>query len=107
MSYNCKAGNSGFDPVRDLLDFVSSHTIKSESIEIKIDKALEFLKEALSAEPLYNIANPMLVKKIKQISEKSKKYLAHEYFNKDWNSIHFGRLSSTLQSVKLDFAYSR
>ncbi len=107
MSYNCKAGNTGFDPIRDILmDFAFSQTTASESIEIKIEKALELLNNAVKAEPLYAVANPLLIEKIKQISVKSKKYLAHEYFNRDWNCVHFGNLWKRLQSVKLDFAAS-
>ena len=45
----------------------------------------------------------MLKQRIKQIQKQSREYLAHEYFNKDWEAVNFAKLNESFGKAKLSY----
>ena len=68
-----------------------------------INGALKFIEKLESVNPMYLRANPILKQRIKKIQGQSRAYLAHEYFNKDWETMNFAKLNEFFAKVKLSY----
>jgi methyltransferase-like protein len=49
-------------------------------------------------------ANPSIVDKLKRVKGQNQRYLAHEYFNRDWRPTYFAEMAKLLEPAKLSFA---
>lgn len=66
--------------------------------------ALKFTESMLAAKPGYLNAAPQLPARLKSIMEQNRNYLAHEYFNHEWNCMYFTDVVDALDPAKLDYA---
>ena len=107
VSYNTLPGWSNFSPIRHLLT-EHAQTMGSEGAGIvgRIDGALEFVEKFIEAAPLAATATPQIKNKIQQIKGQNKQYLAHEYFNRDWQPMYFSAMAKYMESAKLTYACS-
>lgn len=105
VSYNVTPGWSPAVPLRHLL---TEHAERSGQGPIldRIDNALDFAQRVIDAGATYFMANPTVAERLGQIKEKSRNYLAHEYFNADWHPMPFSVTAKLLESAKLTFAAS-
>ncbi|MGY2202169.1 class I SAM-dependent methyltransferase [Pseudomonas gingeri] len=105
VSYNCFPGWSPSAPLRQLFSlhdrFASSTSIRPGE---RIDAALQFSEALLAANPLYASAAPSLGAKLQSIKGQNRQYVAHEYFNRDWNCMYFTDVVDALSAAKLDYA---
>ncbi|MBK1640374.1 methyltransferase [Chromatium okenii] len=107
LSYNALPGWSTFAPLRHLMTEHTAHmSASSETISTRIDAALVFTNQLLATNPLYALANPQVAERAKKLSEHNRHYLAHEYFNRDWEPMHFATLAQWLEPTKLNYACS-
>jgi methyltransferase-like protein len=51
-------------------------------------------------------ANPSIVDKLKRVKGQNQRYLAHEYFNRNWQPTYFAEMAKLLEPAKLSFACS-
>ena len=107
VSYNTMPGWSTFAPVRHLLkeheNIIGS---SGESISDRITNAMAFADHMFSVNPMFSRANPGAVKKLESIKDEEKSYLAHEYFNEDWEPVFFSSMVKALSPAKMLFACS-
>jgi len=107
ISYNTLPGWSSSAPIRHLMkrhaDIMGA---PGQGIIGQIDSALGFIDQFLDLEPLYARTNPGAVERLKQIKGLDRKYLAHEYMNRDWHPMYFADLENWLSEAKVDFASS-
>jgi SAM-dependent methyltransferase len=107
VSYNTLPGWAGFAPLRHLMtqhaEVVGS---VAEGTVSRVDSALQFAKALIATEAAYAKANPAGAHLLESLAVKDRHYLAHEFFNKDWEPMHFATMANWLQSAKLDFACS-
>lgn len=107
ISYNTLPGWATFAPIRKLMT-EHAEIIGSEGrgIVSRIDGAIEFADKLLATNPLFSRANPLVGERIEQLKENNRHYLAHEYFNRDWDPMHFGTMAEWLEPAKLQYACS-
>lgn len=107
ISYNTFPGWANFAPVRKLMT-QHAEVIGSEGSGIvnRIEGALEFADELLKTNPQYLAANPVITERLSKLKTQDRHYLAHEYFNRDWNPMHFSDMAEALESAKVDYACS-
>lgn len=107
ISYNTQPGWAAMVPMRDLLT-EHAEVLGSDGAGIvsRIDAALNFADQLLAANPSYARANPQIADRIKRIKEQNRHYVAHEYFNRDWQPMAFAQMGRWLQSAKLQWACS-
>ncbi len=107
ISYNTLPGWGTFAPMRHLMT-EHAEVIGTGGVVIvsRIDGALDFTEKLLATNPLFARANPLVNEKIKQIKGQNRHYLAHEYFNRDWHPMHFGKIGEWLEPAKLTYACS-
>lgn len=107
MSYNTMPGWASFSPMRYLMaQHASELNGAGLGIAKRIEDALQFSEKLFDLSPRYLAANPNLREKIDGFQKADRRYLAHEFFNKDWQPMHFAEIAEFLSAAKLEFAAS-
>jgi SAM-dependent methyltransferase len=107
ISYNTQPGWAAMVPMRDLLtEHAEVLGADGAGIVHRIDSALAFADQLLAANPLYARANPQIAERIKKIKEQDRHYVAHEYFNRDWQPMAFAKMAQWLAPAKVQWACS-
>lgn len=107
ISYNTQPGWAAMVPMRDLLtEHAQVLGADGAGIVHRIDSALAFADQLLAANPIFARANPQIVERVKRIKEQNRHYVAHEYFNRDWQPMAFTRMADWLASAKVQWACS-
>jgi len=104
ISYNALPGWSAAMPMRALMLRHCQHS--SEPILTRIEQALNFTGELLEANASYFDQNPILKNRYERLKEQNRYYLAHEYFNQEWNSFYFDEVAKELEDAKLKYVGS-
>jgi len=104
ISYNALPGWSAAMPMQALMLRHGQHS--SEPILTRIEQALNFTGELLEANASYFAQNPILKNRYERLKEQNRYYLAHEYFNQEWNSFYFDEVAKELEDAKLKYVGS-
>jgi hypothetical protein len=104
VSYNCFPGWAANYPLRQLFALHDRYAAGPADVARRIDAALNFSGALLAAKPLFAVAAVGIDDRLKQISGQNRDYLAHEYFNRDWNCMYFTDVAEALAEAKLEFA---
>lgn len=107
ISYNTQPGWAAMVPMRDLLtEHAEVLGADGAGIVNRIDAALGFADQLLATNPIFARANPQIAERIGRIKEQNRHYVAHEYFNRDWQPMGFAQMARWLESAKLSWACS-
>jgi hypothetical protein len=107
VSYNALPGWAPMIPIRHLLTRHADLLAASgEGIVRRIDGALEFADALLKLNPAYTRGAPVVASRFEKIKTHNRHYLAHEYFNRDWQPMHFLEMAEWMAGAKLGFACS-
>lgn len=107
MGYNTYPGWASFAPVRHMLcEHVKALGSHRNGLVGQIDDALIFAKQVLESSPYFTAAHPTVGVRFDTMKDLSRHYLAHEYFNEDWQPMHFATAVGLLDEAKLQFAGS-
>jgi len=104
VSYNCFPGWAPAHPLRQVLALHDRYARGDANPAQRIDAALKFGRELLDAGPMFARTWPGFDERLKQIAGQNRNYLAHEYFNRDWNCVYFTDVADALAEAKLEFA---
>ena len=107
LSYNTQPGWATFSPMRHLLT-QQAEVMGAAGLGMvkRIDGALDFAEKLLKLDPRYLKANPSVMEGLTKAKAKDRHYLAHEYFNHDWQPMHFATVANWLRPAKIEFACS-
>lgn len=72
----------------------------------RIDGTLYFVEKLLATNPGFSRANPLVGAHLAKMKEHNRHYLAHDYFNRDWQPMHFATMAKWLEGAKVQFACS-
>lgn len=107
ISYNTLPGWASVAPLRHIM---SAHAnlmaAPGDGILPRIDGALDFAEKLLATNPVYAQVNPSVPDRLQKLKTQDKPYLAHEYFNRDWQPMYFSDMAEWLEPAKLTFAAS-
>ena len=107
ISYNTMPGWATAAPLRHLMKrHADVMGAPGQGIIGQTDASLDFVDRFLALEPAYAKANPSAAPRLAQIKGQDRKYLAHEYMNRDWHPMYFADLERWLGEAKLGFASS-
>ncbi|AVO48653.1 methyltransferase [Melaminivora suipulveris] len=107
ISYNCLPGWAPASPLRQLFALHDHYaSVSGPSVEQRVDAAVQFAQQLLGAQPAYLRSVPQLSARLDEIAKQNKNYLAHEYFNRQWNCLYFHEVVDALAGAKLDWACS-
>jgi SAM-dependent methyltransferase len=115
LSYNTQPGWTAMLPVRELMHrhfqvgAVSephNGAIAEERMQTRIRAAVDFAQAVFATQPGYALVNPLLAERVDALSRENPKYLAHEYFNRDWHPMSFVQVASSLVAAGLTYGGS-
>ena len=107
ISYNCFPGWAPAEPLRHLMTLHSDLAGSDAAGTVgKVDGALKFAKDLADSGALYFKLNPAVTERLKRITDQNRNYVAHEYFNRDWDLMAFSEVARILGEAKLTFAAS-
>jgi SAM-dependent methyltransferase len=107
ISYNALPGYTAIEPIRHLL---TEHTgIAGNRVRPIVERmaaALDFADELLATKPAYSPDSPPIDALVAELKKADPRYLAHDYFNKDWRPFHFAAMVPWLSAAQLSYACS-
>lgn len=107
VTYNTLPGWAPFMPMRHLLTrHAEVFGSEGEGISQRIKDSVAFVESLIATQPLYTRINSAAAARIGKMEGQSLNYLAHEYFNRDWQPMHFADMATHLAAAKLQFAAS-
>ena len=107
VSYNTQPGWASMVPMRDLLmEHAQVLVAGGAGIVHRMESALGFAEQLLAVSPAYARANPQIEARLKQIKGQDRHYVAHEYFNQDWQPMGFSQMAEWLEPAKVQWACS-
>jgi SAM-dependent methyltransferase len=104
LSYNTLPGWAPFLPLRNLLQTHKERSGSSgQSTLQQVDSALGFCQGLIAAAPAYLQRNPAALERLQLLQKQHRSYLAHEFFNRDWQPMDFAGMSRWLAPAKLAY----
>ncbi len=79
---------------------------EAKGITGRIDDAISFAQQVVDSGALYFRGNPAAAERLKKIKDQNRHYLAHEYFNRDWDPMPFSQVAELFSGAKVNFAAS-
>lgn len=107
ISYNTLPGWAAASPLRHMLaEHDHIHGSRSQGISKRVAASIEFTQDLLKlCQPLVQQV-PTIPQRLDDISKQNPNYLAHEYFNRDWQPMYFSEIADWLSPTKTTFACS-
>ena len=106
VSYNCWPGWATEMPLRHLLTQHAQRVDPGKGLADRIDASLAFAESMIDAGAAYFEAHPGLKGWLRDMQGRSRRYLAHEYFNRDWHPMPFSEIAGLLSEAGLSFVGS-
>ncbi|WP_421737206.1 class I SAM-dependent methyltransferase [Caulobacter sp.] len=107
ISYNTNPGWSSSEPLRHLMKrHADVMGAPGQGIITQTEQSLDFIDKLFALNPAFAVANPAAVERLKTIQKQDRKYLAHEYMNRDWTPMHFADMERWLGDAKVTFTCS-
>lgn len=107
ISYNSQPGWANFSPIRHLLaQHASIMGSDGQGISSRVSESLIFAEKFLKLQSPFVSNNQQIISKFSQIKNQDPYYLAHEYFNKNWNPMYFSDMVNWLEPSKVSYVCS-
>lgn len=104
LSYNALPGWAPMLPLRALLMRSIAAADPSRPLGERIDAALRDAAMRLARDPSFEEAHPGIEAELRAIRGKRAAYLAHEFFNRDWEPMLPEQVAAVLRAAGLRFA---
>jgi SAM-dependent methyltransferase len=104
VSYNCSPGWATEIPLRHLLVQHAEVSGSGEALTARIDASLAFAQSLGEAGARFFETHPRARDWLENMRGRSRQYLAHEYFNRDWHPMPFSDVASALAAADVTFA---
>lgn len=107
VSYNTLPGWSAFAPMRHLMaEHARAVGSQAQGAVGRVEAAVGFGERLLAAKPGFSRGSTLVEERLQRLKEHDRRYLAHEYFNRDWHPMYFAQTAAWLEPAKLQFAGS-
>lgn len=103
--YNALPGWADMVPLRRLMVEHAARAASGGTVE-RIEAALAFTERLLDTHPLALRATPRVVERFERLRHADRRYLAHEYFNRDWHPLYFTEAADLFATAGLRHACS-
>jgi SAM-dependent methyltransferase len=105
VSYNCMPGWAAEVPLRHLLvQHAGLPEARVRTLAERIDACLAFARSMPGAGAGFFRAHPGLDAWLANMDSRSRHYLAHEYFNRDWHPMSSADVAQALSAAQLTYA---
>ena len=105
ISYNTLPGWAATGPIRHILTEHSQKMgVGGTEINQRIKDSIKFTKDLLDLSYGYKSQVSVAQAKIANIENHNVNYVAHEYFNRDWQPMYFAEMQEWLEPAKVNYA---
>jgi SAM-dependent methyltransferase len=104
VSYNALPGWAPLAPFRDLATLYGQRV--SGPATKRIEEVFAFMQKMANLNAAYFASNPLVKAHFEQVKTQDKKYLAHEYLNRDWHPQYAHEVAAEMAEGKLEYATS-
>jgi SAM-dependent methyltransferase len=104
VSYNCTPGCAAVIPLRELLKTHADLSGAGRPMPQRIDQAIDFAVGVAESGARFFKNHPLQTALLKAMRGQDRSYIAHEYFNRDWQPMGFADVATLLAEAKLEFA---
>lgn len=105
VSYNAMPGQAAMGPLRHLLaGCVDAAAASSADVLTKVGEAIDFVDRLFAVEPPVLLANPGLAQRFGRLQGKDRRYLVHEYLNREWQPMYFADMAGCFAPAGLSHA---
>jgi len=104
ISYNALPGREAERALRALLLLKSSSGDGARPLGERIDQGLSLARRAEEAGARFFLAYPTARRRLARLATQSHNYLAHEFFNRDWQPSYFADVNADMSRAGLSFA---
>ena len=101
LSYNCLPGWAAAMPVRELMKRFADDTYGS-TLD-KVNEALSSVEKAFAVKSGFFNGNTAAESQFNRSKTMDRHYLAHEYFNRDWQPFYFSDIMGEFSNAKVSF----
>ncbi|MBL8200362.1 MAG: methyltransferase regulatory domain-containing protein [Chromatiales bacterium] len=101
--YNALPGWADMVPLRRLLTEHAARAGTGSTVS-RIDAALDFAARLLDTHPLAIRSTPGVPARFERLRHADRRYLAHEYFNRDWDPLYFADVAGLFATAGLHYA---
>lgn len=107
ISYNTLPGWADFVSLRHLMTrYIADMADTRRSRLEQISDSLVFFDRFLATKPRFAQVNPNIHNRLQSMHGKDTRYLAHEYFNREWYPMHFADMMQWFQDTDLGYVCS-
>lgn len=107
ISYNVQPGWAVMAPLRRLMTLhVERLSASGADLSSRIDAALAFAGQLVEQQSAFARQHPEVAERLVDMQGSNRHYLAHEFFNQDWQPMLFAELAACLAPGRLEFACS-
>ncbi len=100
--YNALPGWAELVPLRQIM--TAHAALSSGNTVARIEAALDFTERLLDVNPRGARSTPGLAERFARLRHADRRYLAHEYFNRDWQPLGFAEVSALMSTAGLRYA---
>jgi SAM-dependent methyltransferase/RNA-binding protein YhbY len=107
ISYNTSPAWSAFAPLRNLLvEHARVMSAQGLPLAVRIKDAMKFVQQLIDSDAAFFKAHPVIIERMKKMATQAPHYIAHEFFNQNWDPMDFSTVANWLEPAKLSFACS-
>ena len=107
MSYNVLPGWAPVAPLRHMMALhIKLAGSDTQNLNDRINGAIEYTRALAVKNARFFAANPAAKGRLERIAEQNRNYLAHEYFNEDWEPMYSSQVIERLGHNRATFACS-
>lgn len=101
ISYNCLPGWSAAAPMRQLMYLHAKS--RGGPTAPRLEGALSFVEQIQNSNAAFFRGAPGMKERFERVKGQNRNYLAHEYFNDDWNLFYHSDVARELGAAKLSY----
>lgn len=101
ISYNCLPGWSAAAPMRQLMYLHAKS--RGGPTAPRLEGALNFVEQIQNANAAFFRGTPGMKERFERVKGQNRNYLAHEYFNDDWNLLYHSDVAREFSAAKLSY----
>lgn len=107
VSYNALPGQAAITPLQELLSQHAHRTQPpSSNTADDLQEAVTFAQQVLDSADAFNQAFPDVRERLASLSERDRRYVIHEYLNRNWAPMSVIQVADALADAHLDYACS-
>jgi len=103
ISYNTLPGWTAMLPLQHLLQEHYARRPGEQGVLEGVDAALAFAESLLATDPRHARAHPQVARLLERVKAQDRHYVAHEYFNRNWQPMPYASMARWLEPAKLSF----